>query len=731
MLGYAVSANLERLARTVWVSAGHLCCAAVLAMAVPAHAGATWTLNPSVVGTPARLSVSASLVVADADRGHPGVVFVAATLPDGSLYGLSNGSWSRVSGTALPVYFSGTLGDHALAISSSLDATSLAGTIIYAGYGSSVQEMLDARRYAVLYTVPGSYAGSATAGDWLTFSLNVQDFAYPDRSAATVDRVISLHERYQLPLDVYLTDTMLATFEAGYPALLTRLRSSPYVALNYHVRPPKPYYAGYDWASLWMKTAAEQLATIRDYESHVTDPVTGLPGGASGGFARLVQYTTGHPVIASLQADPTLYPSVAQVFRELGATMTVSHSAAYVNLGTTSQGLTVRPEHADLKLYQSPGQSAGGLIEAGLAAARAAAGATNPYVVGVKMHDNDFFALASAWTTTYGKPHTTPPWALDTKADLKSDADMQAQWTLYEEALAWAQGNRTRVASVNALGMGAALAAAPATPLLLVSGTMHIESSPLRWPDPDKLIAFFQRATAAGRVGNQATGMRWSIGADVGWLDGEARAAEVIRTLSALGVEWDVHVHSPADAAGAAQRIVALGGTPNTVLSGVKTADIERFRSAQPGTTGYSWQAQSLWGVVREGNHGPGSEDLSSGLWQPRSSSDWMAHDPSASGLAIVGGGSRDLAGAESLAARLTQGSYTAPVYSATVMVDQVTLTVSDAVNATTSSDGIEQIEAFANRLGVLPQVRWATLSGAAAAWRAAGSIPSRVTNTQ
>jgi len=31
----------------------------------------------------------------------------------------------------------------------------------------------------------------------------------------------------------------------------------------------------------------------------------------------------------------------------------------------------------------------------------------------------------------------------------------------------------------------------------------------------------------------------------------------------------------------------------------------------------------------------------------------------------------------------------------------------------------------------VLPQVRWATLSGAAAAWRAAGSIPSRVTNTQ
>lgn len=87
--------------------------------------------------------------------------------------------------------------------------------------------------------------------------------------------MISLHERYRLPLDVYLTaDTMLATFEADYPALMTRLRSATLFALNY--RSPAQAYASYDWASLWMKTAAEQLA-VRDYEVHVTDPVTGLP----------------------------------------------------------------------------------------------------------------------------------------------------------------------------------------------------------------------------------------------------------------------------------------------------------------------------------------------------------------------------------------------------------------------------------------------------------------------
>ncbi|MBK6293700.1 MAG: hypothetical protein IPF55_04655 [Rhodoferax sp.] len=282
---------------------------------------------------------------------------------------------------------------------------------------------------------------------------------------------------------------------------------------------------------------------------------------------------------------------------------------------------------------------------------------------------------------------------------------------------------------VNAKGLGAALAAAPTAPSLYVSGTMHIESSPLRWPNPDNLIAFFQRAVNAGKVGTQASGMRWSIGADVGWLNGEARAGEIIRTLSAIGVEWDVHVHSATDRATAAQRIVALGGTPTTLLSGVKVSDLETVRAAQSGTGGYSWQAASLWGVVREGSHATGSEDFSKGLWLPRSATDWQAHDPAKS-LAVVGGGDRSLAGVESLATLLAQG-YTAPVYSATVMVDSFTLTVSDAANASTSSDGIAQIETFASRVGAKTNVRWATPAGTAAAWRATGAVPSRIASTQ
>lgn len=682
-------------------------------------------------GTPARLSVTGQLLVADADLGQTGWVFVAAVLPDGSAFALGSGGWSPLVADNVPAYFNGPLGTHTLNILSGLNATALAGTVIYVGYGRSLQAMLDQNQFQKLYTVPGSMSGPATASDWLIFTLNVQDFAYPGKSAETVDRIITLHERYKLPVDIYLTDNALATFEASYPALVTRLLGSPYVALNYHIRPPKPYYTGYDWTDLATLNAADQLTRIRTYESHVTDLATGQPGSASGGFTRLKQLVGSNPVIAAFQVDAALYSPVSQVFRELGASMAISHSAPYINLGTTSMGLAIRPEHYDLKLFQSPGQSAGSLIEAGFVSAHSTAGAASPYVVGVKMHDNDFFALASAWTTTYINAPRRPPWNTTTLAGLKSDADMQAQWTLYEGALAWADSNRQRIAAANAQALGAALAAAPATPLLYVSGTMHIESNRLRWPNPGSLLAFFQRATVAGKVGSQSTGMRWSIGADVGWLTGEPRAGELIRALSAMGVEWDIHVHSASDSASAAQQIIALGGVPNTVASGVNVADIETMRSAQVGTGGYTWQADSVWGLVREGSHSTGSEDLSNGLWQPLSNADWQAHDPASARLVNVGGGSRTLTSAEALAAKMASGGYTAPVYSATLMVDQVTLTVADAVSATTTTDGIDQIEAFAARVGALPHIRWASLSDTASAWRAAGAVPSRIANTQ
>src|SRR6185503_18132538 len=41
--------------------------------------------------------------------------------------------------------------------------------------------------------------------DTLTFSLNVQDFSYPDLSADVIDRAVTLHESAGVPVDVFLT----------------------------------------------------------------------------------------------------------------------------------------------------------------------------------------------------------------------------------------------------------------------------------------------------------------------------------------------------------------------------------------------------------------------------------------------------------------------------------------------------------------------------------------------
>lgn len=696
----------------------------------PVHAASTLLLTPTTTGTPAALSLSAQLQVADADRRQMGQIFVLAVLPNNSQFALSNLGWTAVGNAAPFPYLQGELGTHTLDVLSGVNVSALAGTVLYGGYGTSFSDMLKRQLFGVIYTIPGSVSGPATAGDWLTFSLNVQDFSYPDRSAATVEKIIGLHEQYRVPVDIYLTDTSLFLFETQFPSLITRLRTSPYVALNYHIRPPKPYYTGYDWASVSSKSSSEQQRIIHNYETHLTDLSTGQPSAQTGGFARLRELTGNVPTIAAFQTDAALYDSVSQVFKDLGAVMTISHSLPYINLGTQAQGLYIRPEHYDLKLFESVGQTASALIEAAFSKARATNGARHPYVVGVKMHDNDFFAQASAWTTIYVNGPRKPNWNISTQAALKSDADQQAQWTIYEAAVAYADSQRQRFGVMNALGMGSTLAAAPKTPLLYISGTMHIESSKLKWPQADALLAFFQRATAVGKLGAQTTGMRWSIGADVGWLNGEPRAAELIKTLSAQGVEWDIHAHSATDRVIAAQKIIALGGTPNTVVSGATIAELESLRTALKGSNGYTWQASSLYGLVRNPTHTGGSEDMSNGLWLPRSSADWQAHDPSQS-LVLIGGGSRTLTAAENMANSIGQGGFTSPVYSATIMVDPVNFKVMDGISSQATTDGIEQIEAFAKRLGGLPHVRWASLSGTAQAWRNAGRVPSRVTNTQ
>lgn len=664
-------------------------------------------------------SLSLSLQAGTEDLGQAGEVFVAAALPDGRLFALTGSGWQAVSQGAVPAYQAVTLGRHTLNVLQQADLTSLAGTQVYAGYGRNLADMLARQAYSRVYTVGGSLTGAAAAGDFLTFSINVQDFSYPAHSAATVTRIVDLHERYQLPVDIYLSDTLLDIYQTSYPTLMQKLTTSPYVGLNYHIRPPKPYYNGFDWAGLTRQSLSEQTSRITEYESQVTELSTGLPSGRPGGYAQLLTLPNARPAItAAFQAEESLLEASAAAFRNLGATWTLAHTGGVLNLGDSARGLFIRPEHFDLLLFQSPGSAASSLIDAAFSTIRTTSGARAPVFVGVKMHDNDFFAERSAWLTVFMDGSRRPPWNPSLQAALKSEADQAAQWALYEGALQHAQARQARLGVANSAGI--AQLRVTGSPTLHVSGTMHIESALTNWPNIDALLSFFQRATAAGRVGSQTSGMKWSIGADINWLEREPRAGEVIRTLSALGVEWDIHAHNASDRIRCAERIRALGGTPNQVVSGMISTEIDLLRSAQTGSSGYRWQPEALWGIVTSDGHTTGADDTAAGLWRPLDSNDWRAHDPGAN-LVAIGNGGRTLAAAEALATQVGGGSHVQPVYSVTLNVQPKTLKIVD------TSDGIDEIEAWAARIGTQRHVVWNTLSGTAAAWRAAGGLPSRI----
>lgn len=257
---------------------------------------------------------------------------------------------------------------------------------------------------------------------------------------------------------------------------------------------------------------------------------------------------------------------------------------------------------------------------------------------------------------------------------------------------------------------------APAQPtsasptLLYISGTTHIESKPQAWPNIDEFLNFLQQVTALG--------MKWSVGADIGWLQGEPRAAELIQASEALGVQWDVHTHNPEDRAKAAYLITQMGGHPTTVVSGMLVSE---FNSIAPQTyQGFTWTPQVLWGGTNCPGHRPGCDDLATGIWIPLSAEQYTVHNPNGT-LIRVGGGTHQLADGLNLAQAIANGEYPYPVISFTLMVSPTSITI---VN---SNDGLPEIISFANQVNQYPFVRWENIEETAQAWVKAGSVSSRI----
>lgn len=290
--------------------------------------------------------------------------------------------------------------------------------------------------------------GAAPSGDFVMFAINVQDFSYPELSIATVRRILDIHEANQVPVDIYLTTTSADLFASLAPDLIERLRASSVASVSYHVRPPNPYYTDYDWAGLANLSRDEQEAAILEYETHGLDLVTGEPTSEPGGYAKLAGTMGYAPVVVGAQTNGGLGPAVNSVFRQLGAKLLVEHGRA-INLGESRDGIALRPEHYDLMLFQHIGERPKSLLKNALAEAKATPGTRAPYFVGVKMHDNDFFATKSAWLTVYVDGGKRPNWDTSLAAPLLSQPEQDAMWAMYEQTVRYVASQMDRVTPVN------------------------------------------------------------------------------------------------------------------------------------------------------------------------------------------------------------------------------------------------------------------------------------------
>ncbi|MFN8354414.1 MAG: hypothetical protein U0Y10_08215 [Spirosomataceae bacterium] len=256
---------------------------------------------------------------------------------------------------------------------------------------------------------------------------------------------------------------------------------------------------------------------------------------------------------------------------------------------------------------------------------------------------------------------------------------------------------------------------------LYVHGTMHIESDPRRWPDVDKLLNFFKQATALGvKIERRdTTYMKWSVGPDIGWLEGESRASYFITEAEKLGVEFDIHAHNLLDRPRCYQKIIELGGHPNHVCNGVLVSDIDKMRKPLTYDT-TSWQAEVLLGFNADGSHG--ASDLRSiGIWRPKSSAEYKVHDATAN-MISVGGGTKQLDYAEGLAASIQSTGGGLGIMSVAIMVHPDSLTVPNS-----GGKNLFDIRAWANRMAAYDFVHWATANQTAEAWRTKGAgIPTR-----
>lgn len=279
------------------------------------------------------------------------------------------------------------------------------------------------------------------------FTINTHDWVLGDESIETINRVIDIHEEYEIPVGIYLTDPMVQLYMEKAPDLIERLKSSPQVVVSYHVRPPAPYYLNFDFLDLDKMNEDEIYETILNYETHKLDLESGEAAEEAGGYEYLKELLGyAPPVVGIASKSATVSKVMSRVYKELGATFAVVHGKES-DLGYTKHDLYVRPEHIEIKLYEykDVSDTAKAVIEERLA--ELSGNEDYDIYMNIKFHENNFYSNETPWDYIYFKDGDKskakkPPFDLNSaKPDLKSEELEARMWKIYEDALIYVKEN--------------------------------------------------------------------------------------------------------------------------------------------------------------------------------------------------------------------------------------------------------------------------------------------------
>jgi hypothetical protein len=300
-------------------------------------------------------------------------------------------------------------------------------------------------------------------GYYALFSLNAHDWAHSEESIVVIERVLDLHETYGVPVDIYFTDPLFRYAVEFSPELIDRLKGSQVATVAYHIRPPVPYYPGFDWFSLSSFSEEELYRVLWEYESRALDLESGSSTQELGGYAYVKEVMGYAPPGVGILPGGKVGSVLGDVYADMGATFMTTHERS-TTLGEAygSTGLFYRPEDVDIKIYEYARQTqqGGGILEQYMGQEEL----ISPYFLGIHYHDDNFYWTGGTpwWPVFFTSSESDkddevltrrdPPFdpdAAGTVGRFQTEEENGQDWALYESTVRYVAEHPEQVMPMN------------------------------------------------------------------------------------------------------------------------------------------------------------------------------------------------------------------------------------------------------------------------------------------